>query len=280
MILGPYYEYLKRAAPPVHTLIGRELAVRLLKPDFPFVRKLVIGVRSSIIELAEWAKEEYGAPPVSFFMSIAVYRDSSAIFADRVAPEFIESAEFLIDVDFHEEQDQRRALQLALEEARKIVEVLEEEWGTKPSSVVVTGRGVQIVVTGVPPDPDVRRRLGEHLTGPLPRVRDRRPLIGSEKRRARGVVLKIDSQVVTDLRRLRRMPGSLNEKTATVAAELPTIDTSVEDVIEAITPIREKIKLVRAQPCRTPLGEEVRGPGTYTYHTALYAVLHCGAVPA
>jgi len=165
--------------------------------------------------------------------------------------------ELLFDIDAHDADTVYSAYASALEEARRLLEVLERELGIRPSAAVLTGRGAH-VLTNMELDREARKALAEYLLS----SRCRPPV-------------KIDAKALVDVKRLRRWPGSPNVKTGAVAALIEPerlFSMTAEEAVEATFPMRRVyVAAAVSKAVKTPLGEMLEpGRRRVDVHTALW----------
>lgn len=128
-----------------------------------------------------------------------------------------------------------------LEEARKLVEILENDFGLKPKVYFSGNRGFHVQVDCYGDcallDSDDRKEIVDYITGygvpNYPNADSNSPgWVGRKNRGIKGVM--IDEQVTIDTKRLVRIPNSLHGKSGLIVKELDSLDNFSLD--ESLSP--------------------------------------------
>jgi len=196
----------------------------------------------------------------------------------------------------------RESLGSALEYGAALVDVLVEELGVSKSSIKVSysgNRGVHIY-TGdghirALTDKDARRLLAQYVTTSVlraPRLPPTEPASDPCSLAPYGICRRIlmleaglpagvppeylDVQVIVDVHRLIRIPGSPNPKTGYTCTLLPSLDIDVDKVLDLAKPLKNAAVKVRVEKSvALPDGRTVEeGVKEVDLHDALFLVLH------
>jgi len=231
---------------------------------------------------------------LAVFHSTAVYENPEI---EDMEGKRLQYADVLFDIDV-KEGDLRRALSTALEEAALLMDVLVEELGLNKECIRVAfsgSKGIHVYVMCPQVrrllDQDVRRLLAQYVTSQIlrtPRLPPQEPLSNPCDLAPYGICRRIiyaeaglpagadhiDVQVIVDLHRLVRVPGSLNPKSGLACTLLPSLDLDVDKILEMAKPLKDTVKVIVEKRAELPDGEVVEeGVRELDLHSAIYLTL-------
>lgn len=246
----------------------REIVVRL--KDGRFVRHISLGYYRDVRHVAE----TFNTPVL--FKSAALYERPGEV--DMEAKGW-KGADLVFDIDAD-------SLKAAREELYALMEILTEELGLSRCRVKFSGnRGFHVVccewrdMTA-----EERRYLVEYIRKISPLRGRPKCRCGSERRQERCRAERrcgadIDPVVTSDVRRLLRAPGAMNEKTGMLSVWLDKYDLPLEEIAANAMPVREEVKVKFVKEAVHPMLGAFK-PGVYkvNYHVAAWAVFNSYAV--
>jgi len=264
----------------------REFAFQLIHG---FVRHLKFLTEE---EVREWAARKKA---LATFHSVGIYEHPDI---EDMEGKGLKYADVLFDIDVKEE-NLRKALSIALEEAALLVDTLVEELGLEMGCIHIAfsgSKGIHVYVTCPQVrrllDQDARRLLAQYVTSSVLRVPKLPPreLIENPCNIAPYGICKrivyleaglpagadhVDAQVVVDLHRLARVPGSLNPKSGLSCILLPSLDLDVDKILEMAKPLSGiTVKVIVERRAELPGGEVVdEGARELDLHSAIYLTL-------
>jgi len=282
-LLALYWKNIKLS--PYGEVERREFALQL---QHGFVRHLKFLSEEQVREEAARRRA------LAVFHSVAVYENPEI---EDMDGKLLRYADVLFDIDVKED-NVKRALATALEEAALLFDVLVEELGLQKSCIYFTfsgSKGIHIYVTCPQVrhllDQDARRLLAQYVTSSvlhtpklLPQEALSNPCDWAPYGICKRVIYReaglpsgadhVDAQVIVDLHRLVRVPGSLNPKSFLACTPLPSLDLDAEEVLEMAKPLRGvTVKVVVEKKAVLPDGEVVEeGVRELDLHSAIYLV--------